>query len=199
MERDKWKTVFQTRYGYFKYQGMPFGLSNALANFQNYINKILLENLDIFVIVYLDNIFIYNEDQRQGHVKVVWWLLDFVEKNDLFANLKKCQFHKDEMQFLGYIVLSQDIRIEDERIKAVRNWPKLKSVRDIQVFISFTNFYWRFIRGFSKIKALLTSILKTTRSSDLAKRDNDNEIVADGDNDRNLSKSKKSKNVKFGI
>ena len=64
-EDDEWKTAFQTRYDYFKYQVMPFKLSNISANFQDYINKILAEKLDIFVIVYLDNIFIYTEDQGQ--------------------------------------------------------------------------------------------------------------------------------------
>ena len=147
---------------------MPFGLSNAPASFQDYINKILAEKLDIFIIVYLDNILIYTKDQGQGHVEAVRWVLDLLKKNGLFANLKKCRFHKDEVRFLGYVVSSQGIRMEDERIEAVRNWPEPKSVRDIQVFIGFANFYRRFIQGFSKIAAPLTSMLKTTGSSDLA-------------------------------
>ena len=61
-EGDEWKTAFRTRYGHFEYQVMPFGLSNAPASFQGYINKILAEKLDIFVIVYLDDIFIYTKD-----------------------------------------------------------------------------------------------------------------------------------------
>ena len=124
-------------------------------------------------------------------------MLDFLRKNGLFANLKKCWFHKDEMQFLGYVVSSQGIRMEDERIEAVRNWPEPKSVRDIQVFIGFANFYQRFIQGFSRIAAPLTSMLKTTRSSDSTQGDDDNEVVGGG-GDRNLSKSKKSKNTKSG-
>ena len=107
---------------------MPFGLSNAPASFQGYINKILAEKLDIFVIVYLDDILIYTEDQRRGHVEAVQWVLDLFKKNGLFANLKKCRFYKDEVRFLGYVVLSQGIRIEDERIEAVRNWPEPKLV-----------------------------------------------------------------------
>ena len=130
-EGDEWKTAFRTRYGHFEYQVMPFGLSNAPASFQGYINKILAEKLDIFVIVYLDDILIYTEDQGRGHVEAVRWVLDILRKNGLFANLKKCRFHKDEVQFLGYVVSSQGIQMEDERIKAVRNWPEPKSVRDI--------------------------------------------------------------------
>ena len=69
---------------------MLFGLSNALASFQDYINKILAEKLNIFVIVYLDDIFIYTKDPDQGHVKVVRWMLDVLRRHGLFANLKKC-------------------------------------------------------------------------------------------------------------
>ena len=70
-EGDEWKTAFKTWYGYFEYQVMPFGLSNAPASFQGYINKILAKKLDVFVIVYLDDILIYTEDESQGHVKAV--------------------------------------------------------------------------------------------------------------------------------
>ena len=70
-EGDKWKTALQTRYGHFKYQVMLFGLFNAPASFQSYINKILAKKLNIFVIVYLDDIFIYTEDQGQAHVNAV--------------------------------------------------------------------------------------------------------------------------------
>ena len=112
-EGDEWKTAFRTRYGHFKYQVMPFGLSNAPASFQGYINKILAEKLNIFVIVYLDDILIYIEDQGRGHVEAVRWVLDILRKNGLFANLKKCRFHKDEVRFLGYVISSQGIRMED--------------------------------------------------------------------------------------
>ena len=121
----------------------------------------------------------------------------------MFANLKKCRFHKKEVRFLCYVVLSQSIWMEDERIKAVKNWTEPKSVQDIQIFIGFANFYRQFIWGFSKIAAPLTSILKMTRSSDSAPRleANDNEVVRGGDkaDDKNLSKFKKSKNAKSEI
>ena len=89
-EGDEWKTAFRTRYGHFEYQVMPFGLTNAPASFQGYINKILAEKLDIFVIVYLDNILIYTDDDGDGHVSAVRWVLEQLRKFLLFANLKKC-------------------------------------------------------------------------------------------------------------
>ena len=99
---------------------MPVGLTNAPATFQGYINKILMEKLDIFDIVYLDNIFIYIKDKSEGHVQAGRWVLNQLRKFLLYANLKKCRFYQEEVWFLGYIVSSQGICMEDERIKAVK-------------------------------------------------------------------------------
>ena len=79
--------------------------------------------------------------------------------------------------------------MEDERIEAVKNWPKSKLVWNIQVFISFIDFYWQFIQSFNRIMAPLTWILKTNRSSDLTQRDDDNQVDRGSSNDRSLSKS----------
>ena len=120
---------------------MPFGLTNALASFQGYINKIFAEKLDIFVIVHLDDISIYTNDDGDRHVSAVRWVLEQFRKFSLFANLKKYQFHQEEVRFLGYLVSSKGICIEDERIEAIKQWPEPQSVRDIQVFLGFANFY----------------------------------------------------------
>ena len=73
---DECKTAFRTQYSHFKYQIMPFGLSNALATFQEYVNKILVKKLDIFVIIYSDDILIYTKNPGQAHVEAVGWVLD---------------------------------------------------------------------------------------------------------------------------
>ena len=107
---------------------MLFRFSNTLAIFQGYVNKILAKKLDIFVIVYLNNILIYTKDSGQPYVKAVCWVLDHLWKYSLFANLKKCCFYQDEIRFLGYVVSSKGIRMEDEKIEVVKNWPEPKSV-----------------------------------------------------------------------
>ncbi len=149
---------------------MPFGLTNAPATFQGYINKILAEKLDVSVIVYLDDILIYTENKGEEYIQAVRWVQDQLRKHSLYANLKKCRFHQDEVRFLGYIVSHQGIQMEEERIKAVRDWPEPQSVRDIQVFLGFANFYQRFIQGFSRLAAPLTSMLKTTSVAGPAKK-----------------------------
>ena len=140
---------------------MLFGLTNVSASFQGYINKILAEKLDIFVIVYLDDILIYTDDDGDRYVAAIQWMLEQFRKFLLFANLKKCWFHQKEVQFLDYVVFSKSIRMEDKKIEAVKQWPEPQSIRDIQVFLRFANFYRQFIQGFSRIAVPLTSILKT--------------------------------------
>ena len=125
----------------------------------------MAKKLDVFVIVYLDDILIYTEDEGQGHVEAVWWVLNILRKNGLFANLKKCRFHQNEIRFLGYIMSAQGVWKEDERIEVVRNWPEPKLVKNFQVFLGFANFYQRFIQGFNKIAEPLTLMLKTTWSA----------------------------------
>ena len=110
---------------------MDFGLFNTPTTFQRYVNKILAEKFDIFVIIYLDDILIYTKDSGQPYVKVVCWVLNQLRKYLLFANLKKCHFHQDEIRFLGYIVSSKSISMKVEKIKVVKKWPKPKLVQDI--------------------------------------------------------------------
>ena len=135
------------------------------------------------------------------------WILDLLRKNGLFANLKKCWFHKEKICFLDYIISDYSIRIENKKIKEVKNWPKPKSLWEIQIFISFDNFYRCFIQSFSKIAVPFTSMLKITKLFELALKAFrvDDEIVgsinSDGANKTvvDLSKSKKSKNDKSKI
>ena len=106
---------------------MPFGFFSAPATFQGYVNKILAEKLDVFIIVYLDYILIYIKDPGQSDIKAIPMVLDQLQKYSLFANLKKYCFHQDEVCFLGYVVSSKDISIEAKKIEVVRKWLEPKS------------------------------------------------------------------------
>lgn len=87
-------------------------------------------------------------------------MLDQLKKKGLFGNLKKYYFHKDKVCFLGYVILVQKIQIEDKKIDMVKNWPKPKSMQNIQFFLGFANFYQWFIQDFCKIAGLLTLMLR---------------------------------------
>ena len=119
-KENEWKTAFKTWYSYLEYQVMLFGLTNTPVSFQRYINKMLAEKLDIFVIVYLDDIPIYTENEEASHVTAVQWVLEQLKKFSLYANLKKCRFHQDEARFFGYVVSLKGIRMEDKQIKVVK-------------------------------------------------------------------------------
>ena len=100
---------------------MLFRLFNLPASFQGYINKILAEKLNIFIIVYLDDILIYTQEKGQDYVDAVEWVPNFLKKYGLFPNLKKCWFYKNKVWFLGYIVLAQRVQMKDKRIEVVKN------------------------------------------------------------------------------
>lgn len=82
-------------------------------------------------------------------------------KSNLYANLKKHRFSTDEVHFLGYIVSPSGIHMELKRFESIKNWPNSQPIKEIQVFIDFPNFHWRFIWNFDVITGPLTLILKT--------------------------------------
>ena len=110
---------------------MFFRLTNASLSFQEYINKILTKKLDIFAILYLDNIFIYTDNDRDSHVLAVRSVLEQFKKFLLYANLKKYRFHNKEVWLISYMVFLKGIYMEDKRIKAVKQWPEPKLIQDI--------------------------------------------------------------------
>lgn len=110
---------------------MSFGLSNVPISFQGYINQILAKKYNVFKIIYLDNIFIYIKNLEQVHINTVYQTPNILRKNGLLFNLIKCHFYKNNIYFLGYIVLVLKVKIEDKKIEVVKNWPKLKSIQDI--------------------------------------------------------------------
>lgn len=128
-EEDKCKTVFCTKYNHFEYLVIPFSLFNIPVNFQGYIIKVLAEKLEVFVIVFLDNILIYIN--KMNHVDAVYWVFDQLKKHSLYINLKKCRFHQDEVQFFDYVVFLQSIRIENKKIEVIYDWPEPQLVQNI--------------------------------------------------------------------
>ena len=121
---DKWKTAFRTQIARYKYSVMPFGLANAPATFQSYIHECLAEKLDVFCIVYLDDILILTNEKRAKREEAIRWLLEKLQKHDLYTNLKKCRFSTDEVHFLRYIILSSGVQMEPERIESINNRPE---------------------------------------------------------------------------
>lgn len=160
-EGDRWKTAFRTRYGHFKYKVMPFGLTNALATFQAYINESLVGLLDEFCVVYLDDILIYS-DSREEHTCHLHRVCERLRRASLFANLKKCQFFTETVEFLGYILSVEGVSMDMTRVASIQEWPQPKNLKEVQSFLGFANFYRRFIPGYAKVAVGLTDLTKST-------------------------------------
>jgi len=156
---EEWKTTFRTRYGSFEWLVMPFGLSNAPAVFQRFMNDIFSDMLDVTVIVYLDDILIYSDDMTQ-HKKHVKEVLRWLRKHGLYAGANKCEFHKDTIEYLGYILSPDGLRMSEEKVQTIMDWPEPRKVKDIQSFLGFANFYRRFIHGYSDIVIPLTRLTR---------------------------------------
>ena len=157
-EGEEWKTAFRCRYGHFEYTVMPFGLTNAPATFQHFMNDTFRDLLDQSVVVYLDDILIYSADEKE-HQKHVRLVLERLLSARLYAKAEKCEFHRSEIEFLGYVVSPSGIKMDPKKVSAITSWPVPQSVHDIQVFLGFANFYRRFVKGYSKITLPLTALL----------------------------------------
>ncbi|KAI7792444.1 hypothetical protein IRJ41_012248 [Triplophysa rosa] len=130
---DEWKTAFVTPNGHYEYKVMPFGLVNAPAVFQSFMNEIFRDLLGKFVIIYLDDILIYSRSRR-AHVTHVSIVLQRLRQHKLYLKLEKCQFHQSTIQFLGYIISFNQVTIDQGKVEAVQNWSQPHTVREMQRF-----------------------------------------------------------------
>ena len=158
-EGHEWKTAFRTRYGLYEYLVMPQGLCNAPATFQRMMDTVFAGMVDNGVIIYLDDILIYSETEEE-HMELVKEVLSRLRKYNLCAAIKKSYFHVSEVEFLGYMISPEGISMSERKVESIRDWKRPKSVKNIQEFLGFANFYRRFIEGFSKIAHPLTTQTK---------------------------------------
>ena len=139
---------------------MPFGLTNAPATFQALINTTLCKYLDIFVTAYFDNILIYTKGILKEHMQEVKKVFKVLQKADIRLRPDKCKFHVKIVKFLGSIITTDEIQMDDKKVKAIREWPEPRNLKEIQAFLGFANFYRRFIQGYSQICTPLTKMTK---------------------------------------
>jgi hypothetical protein len=156
---EEWKTAFRTRWGLWEYQVMPFGLTNAPASFQGLINDTLKDFLDDFAVAYLDDILIFSKTYKE-HVEHVKKVLQRLREKQLPIKLSKCEFHKDRIAFLGYIVSTEGLAPDPKKVEAVKDWPEPTNVKEVQAALGFMNYYRKFIKGFSSIAAPLSALTK---------------------------------------
>jgi hypothetical protein len=137
---------------------MSFGLSNAHAYFMYLMNKVFMEYLDKFVVVFINDILIFskNEEEHDEHLRLV---LQKLRENQLYAKLKKCEFWLKEVSFLGHIISVGGISVDPSKVKDVLSWNTPQNVSNIRSFPGLAGYYRRFIDGFSKISKPMKELL----------------------------------------
>ena len=158
-EQDIPKTTFTTRYGLYEYTVMSFGLTNAPAYFMSMMNKVFMEFLDKFVVVFIDDILIYskNEEEHKEHLRLV---LEKLREHQLYAKFSKCEFWLKEVGFLGHVISGEGIAVDPSKVEAVTEWKAPTSVGEIRSFLGLAGYYRRFIENFSKIAKPMIELLK---------------------------------------
>ena len=113
-QEDISKTAFRTRYGQFEFTVMPFGLTNAPAFFMTLMNKVFMEELDRFVVVFIDDILVYSKsaEEHGQHLRVV---LEKLRKHQLYAKFSKCEFWLQRVSFLGHVLTAEGVEVDPEK------------------------------------------------------------------------------------
>jgi len=158
-EGDEWKTAFHTRYGLYKFLVMPFGLSKAPATFQDMMNHIFRDMLDLGLLAYMDDLLIYAKTVEE-HDRIVQEVFRRLRENKLAISPDKCVWQQAEVEFLGYLIGREGIKMSQEKVEAVLEWKSPSSRTEVQSFLGFANFYRRFIQDNSRVARPLMELTK---------------------------------------
>src|SRR3954465_15593126 len=152
------KTAFTTRYGLYDYIVMSFGLTNAPAYFMNLMNKIFVDFLDKFVVVFIDDILIYSklEEEHELHLRTI---LGTLREHQLYAKVRKCEFWLQEVGFLSHIVSARGIAVDPVKVKDVEDWQDPTTQTQVRAFLGLAGYYRKFVEGFSSIARPMTQLL----------------------------------------
>ena len=140
-EGDEWKAAFTTSEGLFKPTVMFFGLTNSPATFQTMMNKLLRDLINMGkVVAFIDDMIVEMED-KEGYDELVAEIIKRLEENDLYVKPEKCKWKVREVGFLGVVIEPDGIKMKEEKVKGVLDWPTPKCVKDVQKFLGLVNYY----------------------------------------------------------
>jgi hypothetical protein len=139
-EADIQKTAFVTRYGQYEFTVMPFELTNAPTFFMNLMNKVFMEELDKFVVVFIDDILIYSKSRKdhEHHLRIV---LERLRAHQLYAKLSKYEFWLEKIAFLGHILTVEGIEVDSSKVEAVSKWKQPSNVSEVRSFLGMAGYY----------------------------------------------------------
>ncbi|XP_035843990.1 uncharacterized protein LOC118490448 [Helianthus annuus] len=160
-EQDVCKTAFRTHEGHYEFVVMPFGLTNAPATFQSLMNDLFRTHLRKFVLVFFDDILVYSRtlDDHLQHLSTV---LEILAINRLYAKLTKCCFGVAKVNYLGHVISSSGVAVDQSKVKAVLDWPTPKNAKGVRGFLGLAGYYRKFIKNFGTMAAPLHKLVGNT-------------------------------------
>jgi hypothetical protein len=158
-EGDEWKTPFKTNKGLCEWLVMPFGLTNAPSTFIRLMNEVLKDFIGNFVIVYLDDILVFIKTKEE-HLRHLTLVMRRLQWEKLLINMKKSSFMRTKVIFLGFVISSNELNMDLEKVRAIREWPSPRSIFKVRSFHGLACFYRKFIRIFSGICAPMMDTMK---------------------------------------
>ena len=158
--------MFTTPKGSFEPTVMFFGLMNSPVTFQVMMNKLLRDLINTGKVAAFITDVIVGMEIEEGHDELVAEIIKRLEENDLYVKLEKCKWKVREVGFLGVVIGLEGIRMEEEKVKGVLDWPTPKCVKDVQKFLELANYYCQFIEDFASIARPLHDMVKKDKKWD---------------------------------
>lgn len=158
-KEDVHKTTFRCHFGHFEFLVIPFRLTNAPATFQAAMNQIFREHLRDFVLVFFDDILIYNSSWND-HLKHLGIVLSILEEQKFYAKRSKCEFGMTKILYLVQIISNEGVKVDQQKIAAIQNWSTPTNLTQLRGFLGLCSYYRRFIRGFSAMAAPLAELTR---------------------------------------
>jgi hypothetical protein len=159
-EGDEWKAAFKTKFGLYEPTVMFFRLCNSPATFQSMMNSIFKDQITRnFVIIYMDDILIFakTKEELEQYTKEV---LQVLKDNDLYLKPEKCEFYKEQINYLGFVISHDKIAMDPSKVAGLKEWPAPETVKQVRSFLGFGNFYRKFIRKYSDLARPLNELLQ---------------------------------------
>jgi hypothetical protein len=138
---------------------MPFGLNNAPSTFQSCMNHVFNKQMRKHLLVFFDDLLIYNKTWEE-HLRHVDQILFIMEEQSLYAKESKCEFGRTNVLYLGHIIGEKGVQVHLEKIKAIMEWPTPKTLVELRGFLGMCTYYKKFFKGFSQLCAPLTDLIK---------------------------------------
>lgn len=145
--------------GHYELRVMPFGLTNAPRVFMDLLNCVCKPYLDKFVIMFINDIFIYSWTEEE-HVQHLWIVLELLRKEKMYTKFSECKFWIREVYFLVNVVSNKGMHVDPSNIEAIKNWKAPTTPTDMLQFLGLAGYYRRFIENFIKIAQPLKSLMR---------------------------------------